>query len=62
MTDLVFEAILTPNRLTIFTGGWPVPLTPGMTVTVEIKTGRRSVLSYWTDNLLTRAEDAIHER
>ncbi len=37
-------------------------VTPGMAVTVEIKTGRRSVMSYLLSPILRYAHDSLHER
>lgn len=42
-------------------GRW-VHLSPGMAVTVDIKTGRRTVAGYFLDPLLQRGEDSLHER
>jgi hemolysin D len=46
MTDLVYEARLKPHAQAIEVNGRAVPLVAGMTVTVEVKTGRRRVLEY----------------
>lgn len=42
-------------------GGW-VKLSPGMAVTVDIKTHRRSVAEYFLSPLLQTAEESMHER
>ncbi|WP_156003905.1 HlyD family efflux transporter periplasmic adaptor subunit [Thiomonas sp. FB-6] len=42
-------------------GRW-VPLSPGMAVTVDIKTGRRTVAGYFLDPPLQGREDGLHER
>lgn len=39
-----------------------VPLTPGMTVTVEIKTGSRRLIEYFLSPLLKGAQESIRER
>lgn len=39
-----------------------INLTPGMEVTVEIRTGRRSVAGYFLDPLVQTAEESLHER
>ena len=39
-----------------------VNLTPGMAVTVEIKTGRRRVIEYLLSPLLRYRQDALKER
>ncbi|MFM0168452.1 hypothetical protein PQR33_03780 [Paraburkholderia sediminicola] len=40
----------------------PVRLTPGMEVTAEIRTGRRSVAGYFLDPLMQTAGKSLHER
>ncbi|MFL9896269.1 HlyD family type I secretion periplasmic adaptor subunit [Paraburkholderia sp. RL17-381-BIF-C] len=42
--------------------GKPVSLTPGMQVTAEIRTGRRSVAGYFLDPLTRTAGESLHER
>jgi hemolysin D len=44
--NLVFPATLRLDRRSIDVGGKAIPLTPGMAVTVEIKTGERRAISY----------------
>jgi hemolysin D len=39
-----------------------VSLTPGMAVTVEIKTGRRRIISYLLSPLLRYGHDSLRER
>ena len=39
-----------------------VDLSPGMAVTVEIKTGSRTILSYLLSPLLRYQQDVLHER
>ncbi len=39
-----------------------VNLTPGMAVTVEIKTGSRRIISYLLSPMLTYRHDAMRER
>ncbi|MFM0074599.1 HlyD family type I secretion periplasmic adaptor subunit [Paraburkholderia sediminicola] len=39
-----------------------INLTPGMEVTAEIKTGRRSVAGYFLDPLVQTAQESLHER
>jgi hemolysin D len=39
-----------------------VPLSPGMAVAVEIKTGKRRVMEYFLSPLLTQAGDSLKER
>ncbi|CAH2895884.1 MAG: RTX toxin transporter, determinant D [uncultured Paraburkholderia sp.] len=40
----------------------PISLTPGMEVTAEIRTGRRSVAGYFLDPLMQTAGKSLHER
>jgi hypothetical protein len=42
--------------------GQEVPLGPGLAVTVEIKTGRRRVISFLLDPLLRTQNTALRER
>lgn len=37
-------------------------LTPGMSVTAEVKTGNRRVLEFLLDPLMEIADEAFHER
>ena len=39
-----------------------IHLTPGMTVTAEIKTGRRRIISYLLSPLIQHARESLHER
>jgi hemolysin D len=39
-----------------------IPLTPGMAVTADIRTGRRSVIGYFLDPLMRTAGESLHER
>jgi hemolysin D len=39
-----------------------VDLSPGMAVTVEIKTGSRTILSYLLSPLLRYQQEVLHER
>lgn len=44
--NLVFPAVLKLAKRTMLIDGKEIPLSPGMTVTVEIKTGERRAISY----------------
>ncbi len=50
------------SRTSIETDAGFAPLLPGMAVTADVKTGRRSVLSYLLAPLAHQVEDAAHER
>jgi hemolysin D len=47
---------------TIQVEGKNVRLTPGMAVTVEIKTGKRRVIEYFLSPLLEHANESLKER
>lgn len=51
---------LTSDRMYI-DGKW-VSLTPGMSVSAEIITGKRSVISYFLGPLIQHAQESMHER
>jgi hypothetical protein len=38
------------------------PLQPGMAVTAEIKTGRRTIIDYLLSPLARRTNESLHER
>ena len=42
--------------------GGDVPLSPGMAVTVAIKTGAQRVITYLLSPLLRFKQDSLHER
>jgi hemolysin D len=50
------------DRSTIEVEGKSVPLSPGMTVTVEVKTGQRRVLDYLLSPLLKSVNESLRER
>jgi len=49
-------------RSTMNVDGQTKPLLPGMTVTVEIKTGKRRVIDYFLSPLLHQGTESLHER
>ena len=59
---LVFPAIIQLSRRSINVGDKDVPLTPGMSVTVEIKTGQRRVIDYLLSPLREIGGQTGHER
>ena len=59
---LVFPTRLALARNWIRAEGDNVPLTPGMAVTVEVKTGKRRVIEYLLTPLLRYRDEAIRER
>ncbi len=50
------------ERNTMMTEGGPVALGPGMKVTVEIRTGRRRVISYLLSPVLRYRQESLRER
>ena len=62
MQNLVFPVSLDLGRTVIRSGDEDVPLSPGMAVTVEIKTGTRRIISYLFSPILQVATTAFRER
>ncbi|MFG6466606.1 HlyD family type I secretion periplasmic adaptor subunit [Roseateles sp. BYS87W] len=56
-----YRAIVTAERNNLKYKGEALPVIPGMTATVEIKTGERSVLSYLLRPML-KSQEALRER
>ena len=50
------------DRPTLAVDGKPVRLTPGMTATVDIRTGNRRVIEYVLSPLVEHAKESLHER
>src|SRR5690606_25855478 len=59
---LVYKAqvALKQNRILV-DRGW-VPLTPGMSVQAEVKTGDRSIIDYFLSPLLRYRDESLRER
>lgn len=62
MQNLVFPLTVIPDKTTINVEGKEMPLTPGMAVTVEIKTGKRRILEYLFSPLAEISSEAMGER
>jgi hemolysin D len=60
--NLVFPVVLKPDAETIAVDGVAQPLTSGMAVTVELKTGARRMLEYVFSPLVEVASKAMRER
>jgi hemolysin D len=60
--NLVFPVTLVPNGQSMDVEGVSVPLSPGMAVTVEIRTGSRRILEYVFSPLVETASKALKER
>jgi hemolysin D len=59
---LVYLARVSMDRATIDVQGKPVHLSPGMAVTVEIKTGQRRIIEYLLSPLLKSVKESLRER
>lgn len=59
---LVYATTATLERNTIEVNGKPIKLTPGMAVTVEVKTGQRRIIEYILAPLLRYKQESIRER
>jgi hemolysin D len=60
--ELVYAARVSLDRTAMEIDGKDVPLSPGMAVTVEIKTGAQRVITYLMSPLLRFKQEALHER
>lgn len=60
--NLVFPVTIALDRTTIVVDGATVPLSTGMAVTGEIKTGHRSILEYLFSPLVEVASQSVKER
>ena len=56
-----YRALVRADQNTLMRNGEPLPVIPGMSATVEIKTGERTVLSYLLRPLL-KSQEALKER
>ncbi|ECI7685699.1 HlyD family type I secretion periplasmic adaptor subunit [Salmonella enterica subsp. enterica] len=59
---LVFPVRISLDASSIEADGETVALTPGMSVSAEVKTGNRRVLEYLLDPLIEMQDEAFHER
>jgi len=59
--NLVFPVTVTPDKTTISVNGRDMPLSAGMAVTVEIKTGKRRILEYLFSPLVEITSQAMRE-
>jgi hemolysin D len=59
---LVYSVKVLLNQPAIRVQGRPIPLTPGMSVDVDIKTGTRRVIEYVLSPLLRRQHESLRER
>jgi hemolysin D len=59
---LIYAVRLRLHQSSIMIDGQRVALSPGMAVSVEIKTGKRRLIEYFLSPLLTRVDESLHER
>ncbi len=59
---LIFPARVVPKRSTIRVENKTVNLSPGMAVTVEVKTAQRRVIEYFLSPLLQYKDESLRER
>lgn len=59
---LIYSTKVVLDRNTIFVDGKTMPLSAGMSVNVEIKTGTRRVIEYVLSPLVQHQREALHER
>jgi hemolysin D len=59
---LVYAARVKLEKTTLKVDGKTVNLTPGMAVTVEIKTGKRRVIEYFLSPLMQYGDESLRER
>lgn len=62
MQNLVYPVVIEPVETDILVDGSAVPLSPGMAVTVEVKTGQRRILEYLFSPLAEVSSGAMKER
>jgi hemolysin D len=60
--EMVYQARISLDQTDMLIDGKRVPLSPGMAVTAEIKTGTRSVLSYLLSPILRYHQEGMRER
>jgi len=59
---LVYAARVQLEKSTMQVDGKTVNLTPGMAVTVEIKTGKRRLIEYFLSPLMQYKDESLRER
>ncbi|WP_105381363.1 HlyD family type I secretion periplasmic adaptor subunit [Neorhizobium alkalisoli] len=60
--NLVYPVVIEPRETALNVNGKIVPLAPGMTVTIEVKTGQRRILEYLFSPLAEITSTAMGER
>jgi len=59
---LVYKIKLRPKKLTIKVRGQEIPLSPGMALTTEIKTGKRRVIEFFISPLIKHIDESLSIR
>ncbi len=59
---LVYSVTILLDKSTIAVDGRDAPLTPGLSVNAEIKTGTRRVIEYVLSPLIRHGRESLHER
>ena len=59
---LLYAVKVSIDKPSIVVDGKEMPLTPGMTANVEIKTGERRIIEYILSPLITHGRESLHER
>jgi hemolysin D len=59
---LIYTMRVALDRATLQVEDKALPLSPGMAVTVEVKTGRRRVIEYYLSPLLQHVDESLNER
>ena len=59
---LIYSVKVALDKRTLDVDGRPVGLTPGMSSTVDIKTGTRRVIEYVLSPLIQHGQESLHER
>jgi hemolysin D len=60
--EMIYQARISLDQTDMLIDGKRVPLSPGMAVTAEIKTGTRTVLSYLLSPILRLHQEGMRER
>jgi hemolysin D len=59
---LVYPARISVERSTIVVDGQPTPLLAGMSVSAEIKTGKRRLIEFFLSPFIRHARESLRER
>jgi hemolysin D len=59
---LLYAIKVNIDKPSLMVDGKEMPLTPGMTASVEIKTGERRIIEYVLSPLITHSRESLHER